>query len=106
MTMPTQPIIHVVGAAILEDGRCLAVRRGPTMAMAGKWEFPGGKIEPGETPAQALQREITEELGITIEVGAYLGQGRAGDETEVRLDVYCAERIAGEVELREHSEQR
>ena len=65
--------VHVVGAAIMNDGRCLAAQRGPSMQMAGKWEFPGGKVEPGETPEVALTRELREELAISAEVGEWLG---------------------------------
>ena len=61
--------IDVVGAVIVHDGLVLCARRAPLGALAGLWEFPGGKIEPGETAQQALQREITEELRCTVEVG-------------------------------------
>jgi 8-oxo-dGTP diphosphatase len=59
---------------LLEDGagRVLACRRGPSMSMAGKWEFPGGKLEPGEDAPAALVRELREELGVEVEVGAAL----------------------------------
>jgi 8-oxo-dGTP diphosphatase len=61
--------IHVVGAVIIRDGLVLCAQRGEGGSLAGLWEFPGGKIEPGESPAAALEREIAEELGCTIEVG-------------------------------------
>jgi 8-oxo-dGTP diphosphatase len=60
----------VVGAAIVRDGRVLAARRTHPAETAGRWEFPGGKVEPGETPQAALAREITEELGARVAVGA------------------------------------
>jgi len=62
----------VVGAAILRDGRVLAARRTTPPSAAGRWEFPGGKVEPGESPDGALVREIGEELGCLIEVGDWL----------------------------------
>lgn len=60
--------VTVVGAVVVRDGLVLCAERGPG-AQAGLWEFPGGKVEPGETPQEALVREIREELGCTITVG-------------------------------------
>ncbi|HNN48829.1 MAG TPA: NUDIX domain-containing protein, partial [Marmoricola sp.] len=54
--------ISVVGAVILRDGLVLCAQRGPDGSLPGMWEFPGGKIEPGESPQVALCREIIEEL--------------------------------------------
>ena len=61
--------IHVVGAVIIQDGLVLCAQRGEGGSLAGLWEFPGGKIESGESPAAALKREIAEELDCAIEVG-------------------------------------
>lgn len=99
--------IHVVGAAILRGAACLVARRGPGMSLAGKWEFPGGKVEPGEDPRVALEREIGEELGLQIRAHEALGQGTAelGDRRIV-LDVYRAELLGGELSLAEHAEVR
>jgi mutator protein MutT len=63
----------VVGAAIVRDGRVLAARRTDPPELAGLWEFPGGKVEPGETPEQAVVREIAEELGVTVRLERWLG---------------------------------
>jgi 8-oxo-dGTP diphosphatase len=60
--------IDVVGAVIINQGLILCAQRGPGGSLAGLWEFPGGKIEPGESPEAALQREIAEELRCTVEV--------------------------------------
>lgn len=93
----------MVGAAIVAGGRCLAARRSAAMALPGRWEFPGGKVEPGESPAAALAREIREELGVEIEVLAPLGTGRGpGGGREIRLDVFVCRIVAGEPHPREH----
>jgi 8-oxo-dGTP diphosphatase len=62
--------IHVAAAIIRRAGRVLIVQRPDGATMGGLWEFPGGKVEPGETPQAALAREITEELGARVAVGA------------------------------------
>jgi len=64
--------LHVTCAVIERAGLVLAARRGPAMSMAGKWEFPGGKIEAGETAADCLRRELTEELAISAGIGPAL----------------------------------
>jgi 8-oxo-dGTP diphosphatase len=71
--------LQVVAAVIENDGRILVCRRAAGRHAAGKWEFPGGKVEAGEEPADALRREIREELDVTIAVGALL----TSDETVV-----------------------
>ena len=64
------PLMTVVAAALIDgDGRILLQQRAPGRAMAGLWEFPGGKVEEGELPEAALARELAEELGIRIETG-------------------------------------
>ena len=63
----------IVAAAIITEGRVLACERSAPPEVAGRWEFPGGKVEPGETDEQALARECVEELGVRVEVGARIG---------------------------------
>ncbi|HLH11379.1 MAG TPA: 8-oxo-dGTP diphosphatase MutT [Methylovirgula sp.] len=61
-------LVLVVAAALFDsDGRVLIAQRPPGKALAGLWEFPGGKVDPGETPERALIRELAEELGIEVE---------------------------------------
>ncbi|WP_203333716.1 NUDIX domain-containing protein [Planococcus beigongshangi] len=61
--------IHVVGAVITNNGKILCAQRGHEKSLPGLWEFPGGKIEQGESPQAALQREIQEEMHCEIEIG-------------------------------------
>jgi len=65
-------VVEVVAAVIERDGRYLITRRLQDTHLAGLWEFPGGKIWPGEPPEVALKRELFEELGVTAEVGELL----------------------------------
>jgi 8-oxo-dGTP diphosphatase len=60
------PLVLVVAAVVVRDGRVLLSRRPPGKHLAGLWEFPGGKVEENETPDAALAREVREELGLSI----------------------------------------
>jgi 8-oxo-dGTP diphosphatase len=64
---PKTPFIVVAAALVDRDGRLLVQQRPEGLPMAGLWEFPGGKLEPGETPEQALIRELAEELAIDVD---------------------------------------
>lgn len=66
MPATSQPLDVVCAIIRREDGRILLAQRPPGKSLAGLWEFPGGKIDPGETPAQALHRELMEELGCRV----------------------------------------
>ncbi len=61
--------IRVVGAMIEQDGKYLITQRPATASLPNLWEFPGGRVEPGESDQAALARELKEEMGITVEVG-------------------------------------
>lgn len=95
----------VVGAALVRDGRVLAARRTAPPATAGRWELPGGKVEPGETLDEALVREVREELGCTVEVTGWLEPVVPIGETHV-LQVATAELVAGEPAPVEHDRVR
>jgi 8-oxo-dGTP diphosphatase len=99
--------VRVTAALIEEGGRILLARRKPGKHMGGRWELPGGKIEPGESPEQSLARELAEELAIEVRVGEFLcGASFDGDAVRLELLVYRVERLAGEPQLLEHEEIR
>ena len=98
-------LVGVVGAAVLRDGRVLASRRTEPPRLAGLWEFPGGKVEPGEGDAEALVRELREELRVEVEVGERLGDDLAIGATAV-LRVYVCRLLSGEPALVDHDEHR
>ncbi len=78
--------VRVVAAVIERDGKFLACRRAPHKSLAGYWEFPGGKVEAGETDEAALTREIREELDVSIKVGDFIGTS-ANVAGEVMIDL-------------------
>lgn len=103
----TRPAIEVVGAVIARDGLVLCARRGPGRRMAGRWEFPGGKVEVGETPEAALAREIAEELGCRIRVGEIVARAVHDDGLgAVVLTTYRCDLVDGEPSTTEHEELR
>ena len=73
---PSKTIRYVVAALILRGDEVLVCQRRPDQPMSLKWEFPGGKIEPGESPEQALRRELDEELGIQAQIGSLIAHVR------------------------------
>lgn len=108
MTLPPLPSLDVVGAVIFDDaGRILCALRGPGMSLAGHWEFPGGKVSPGEGPEAALRREIAEELGCRISVHELLvDHTHAYPQAFVRLRTYAARVVSGEPTAMEHAALR
>ncbi|WP_207229789.1 (deoxy)nucleoside triphosphate pyrophosphohydrolase [Krasilnikovia cinnamomea] len=97
----------IVAAVIVIDGRVLACERSAPPEAAGRWEFPGGKVEPGETDAQALARECREELGVRVRVGARVGPDVPLARGRAVLRVFVAEVLDGGVpRALEHSAMR
>lgn len=78
--------VQVVAAVIRRGGRILVTRRPPGGPLGGLWEFPGGKVEPGESEADALRREIVEELGCDVAVGPLLFR-HAHDYPHIHVDL-------------------
>jgi 8-oxo-dGTP diphosphatase len=97
----------IVGAAIIAGSRVLACERAEPPEMAGKWEFPGGKVEPGEDEQDALVRECEEELGVSVQVGARVGGDVLLGHGRAVLRVYAASlRNGQQPQAIEHAELR
>ena len=105
---PAPPPLHVVAAVIADAaGRILLARRGPGGVHGGLWEFPGGKVEAGETPARALARELTEELGVEVAVGeSFLTVDHAYPHVHILLDAYRCRIEAGRPQALDCAEVR
>ena len=101
--IPEKRVLQVVGAAIVnEKGEVLCAQRGQG-DLKGKWEFPGGKIEKGESDAEALAREIREELGIQVAVKELIDENYCEySKANVNLKVYKCSYISGEINDVEH----
>jgi 8-oxo-dGTP diphosphatase len=99
--------VTVTAGILRRDGLVLIARRKPGKHMAGKWEFPGGKIEQGESPEESLARELAEELDVKAKVGELLCRTAwEGDGISLDLMVYRVEGFEGTPCLREHEEIR
>jgi len=88
--------VRVAVAVVIEDGRLLIAHRFPHVHLPDLWEFPGGKIQPGEDPEGCAVREVAEELSIQVEVLSFLLR-RPYDYADRRVDIwfYVARRVAG-----------
>ncbi len=96
-------MLEVAAAIIKEQDRVLITQRAPEDKHALKWEFPGGKLEAGETPEGCLRREIMEELNLTIDILGSLGVVEyAYSWGEIRLIAFEACILSGEMELKVH----
>lgn len=98
--------IRVAAAVIMADGKIFTAQRGYG-EFEGKWEFPGGKLEPGESPEEALVREIREELGADIEVEKHLGTVEYDyPKFHLSMDCYLCRVPDGRLTLLEHKDAR
>ena len=97
----TKPVVCVVAGALFDrDRRVLIAQRPAGKHMAGRWEFPGGKVGPSETEVDALVRELGEELGVAVDVGACRAFMRLSHEYEdrvVELSLWVVGGFSGEV---------
>jgi 8-oxo-dGTP diphosphatase len=100
-------MLRVAAGVLIEDERVLIARRLPDRREGLKWEFPGGKLEPGETPEECLVRELAEELGIEARVlGLLLTTVHTYVWGTIELLALRVERLAGEPAPRDHAELR
>jgi 8-oxo-dGTP diphosphatase len=98
-------LIRVTAAIIERDGKILLAKRKKDDPLKGKWEFPGGKIEGNESPEDCLRRELHEELGIDVKVGAFLCSSTfAYEHIAVDLLVYRIESFTGDATAYDHAE--
>ena len=98
-------MIKVVAAIIYNDNKFLIAKRNYQKSQGGLWEFPGGKVELGETNEEALKREIKEELNIEIEVGEFLTTNiHSYFDKTIELICYKSKIISGEIKLLEHED--
>lgn len=98
-------VIDVVAAIIERDGKILLARRDASGDQAGLWEFPGGKVEAGESQPQALNRELQEELAITAQVDEWIASHDFQQPARIiRLHAWRVSGFTGEITLRCHSE--
>jgi 8-oxo-dGTP diphosphatase len=93
-----RPCVLVVAAALFDrDGQVLIAQRPPAKPLAGRWEFPGGKVDAGESERQALARELREELGIEVLAARpFMRLTHAYAERDVELSLWIVERFTGE----------
>ena len=96
-------MIKVVAGILQKDDKVLIARKAPGKALEGYFEFPGGKIEEGETPEESLVRELMEEMSIKVKVNKYVGESIYDyGNIVVSLKGYTAEILEGEITLSDH----
>jgi 8-oxo-dGTP diphosphatase len=102
-----KPLLLVAAAALVDvDGRVLICQRPPGKALAGLWEFPGGKVEAGETPEACLIRELDEELGIEVTsacLAPFVFASHGYESFHLLMPLYLCRRWEGAIAARHHS---
>lgn len=105
--MPHIKVVEVATAVIKRDNKFLIAKRKLGGSASGKWEFPGGKIEKGETPEECLTRELSEEFGIVAHIDSFfMASCFDYEEKKIRLLLYFATHVSGKFELHVHDEIR
>jgi 8-oxo-dGTP diphosphatase len=96
-------IVKVTAAILDKEGRIIIAQRKSSDHLSGKWEFPGGKVENGETPEECLARELKEEFDIEVAIGEFLGSNvHHYDHISIELMAYRASWIAGAILMNDH----
>lgn len=101
-------MIKVVAAILEKEDKILIAKKREGKPLAGLWEFPGGKIEEGETPEESLIRELMEEMNIKVRVNEYVGESiyDYGDGKVISLKGFTAEIVEGDIKLTDHDEYK
>ncbi|MGQ1783987.1 8-oxo-dGTP diphosphatase MutT [Saccharicrinis sp. GN24d3] len=105
MPVSIKKMITVTAAIIINSGKILITRRAPGKHLSGYWEFPGGKIDNGETDEECLAREIEEELDIKVEVGDFFMENNHHyKEKHIVLKAYFCRHLSGDILLHDHDQ--
>ena len=100
-------MMRVVAGVVIDSGRVMIARRCEHLRMGGLWEFPGGKVEPGESDEEALRRELREELTLDVSVHEFLGESVHDDgRGPIQLVAYHCTVLSGSLTLQDHDAVR